>query len=149
MATLLRRYYKDKVNSLFERLMEHKKDVMLIKGFLDYHHDMLCNLDSAIIKTTGPLDAIFYFYQKDYEAATSNLKKDNLSPQERNAYLELQESDLMIIKELSINGEDVNPYFNELYIDMALLERLNRKLPVSDRVNLDLLYQEGPKKVLK
>ena len=55
----------------------------------------------------------------------------------------------MVIKELSINGEEINPYLNELYIDMALLERLNRKLPVADRVDLDSLYKEGPKKVLK
>ena len=149
MATLFRKYYKDKVNMLYERLMENKKDVILIKRFLDYHHDMLFNVDPAIIKTTGPLDAIFLFYKKDYEEISYILEKGRISPAEINKYLKLQESYLMVIKELSINVEEINPYLNELYIDMALLERLNRKLPAADRVDLDSLYKEGPKKVLK
>ena len=138
---LFRKKYIEKANSIYRYLMEHKEDVRLINGFLEYHKDMLVNLDPIIIKTTGPLDAIFYFYRKDYLAATEMLKREKLSPEDTNKFLELQEADLMVLNELSINGTDVNPYYNELYFNMALLNKINKKLPEEDKLDLKSLYE--------
>ena len=48
---------------------------------------------------------------------------------------------------LSDNGYSVKQYYNELYINMSLLEKLNNKLDEEDRKDLDELY--NGKRVLK
>ena len=140
MLNIFRRHYKEKVKELYERIKENKEDAIIIRNFIEYHSDMLAGMDSNIIKTTGPLDAILCFYQRDLSRTVQMLKKPHLSDELRSEYENLASADKMVIEELTIDGIQVKPLYNSLYIDMALLDKLNNKLPEEDRVDVKSLY---------
>lgn len=149
MLSIARKYYKNKADKIYARLLNYSKEVVTIKNFLKYHEDMLSGLDQAIIRTTGPLDAIFCFYKRDLYRTLNILEKQQLSDSSKKKFEDLALADYMVIAELSTDLQQVKPLLNSLYIDMALLDKLNDKLPVEDKVDLNALYEEGTKKVLK
>ena len=108
---------------------------------------MLLGMDQNIIKTTGPLDAIFFFYEKDYNNTIDKLNDPRLDDKQREAYQQVVFADKQLMASLSDNGYSVKQYYNELYINMSLLEKLNNKLDEEDRKDLDELY--NGKRVLK
>jgi hypothetical protein len=77
------------------------------------------------------------------------LEKEDLSDKSRKEYEDLAFADYMVIKELSNDLKEVKPLYNMLYVNMTLLEKLNNKLPLEDRVDLNALYNEGQKKALE
>ena len=147
MLKVFRNYYLNKVNELYDYVSEHIIDAKKIRGFLEYHKEMLLGMDQNIIKTTGPLDAIFFFYEKDYNNAIEKLNDDTLDDKQKVAYQQVAFADSQLMASLSDNGYSVKQYYNELYINMSLLEKLNNKLDVEDRKDLDELY--NGKRVLK
>jgi hypothetical protein len=149
MLDIFRKYYKAKVNKLYALLLEHKEDVILIRNFIKYHEDMLSGMDQGIIKSTGPLDAIFCFYNRDMNRTLKILEREDLTDKSRKEYEDLAFADYMVIKELSNDLKEVKPLYNMLYVNMTLLEKLNNKLPLEDRVDLNTLYNEGQKKALE
>ena len=148
MLKIFRKQYISKVNELYKYIEDNLDDAIMIRNFIAYHEDMLCGMDSNIIKTTGQLDAIFHFYQRDLARTINLLENENLAPKERTELERLLYSDGFLISELSLDGQMVNPKYTEIYINMQLLEKLNNKLPEEDRVDLDALYREKKGKVM-
>ena len=147
MLKIFKNHYLNKVNELYDYISEHIDDAKKIRGFLEYHKEMLLGMDQNIIKTTGPLDAIFFFYEKDYNNTIDKLNDPRLDDKQREAYQQVVFADKQLMASLSDNGYSVKQYYNELYINMSLLEKLNNKLDEEDRKDLDELY--NGKRVLK
>lgn len=147
MLNILKKYYLGKVNELYKYVSEHIDDAIMLRNFIDYHKDMLAGMDKNIVNTTGPLDAIFFFYQKDYKRTLEFLKNPKLTELQVKQYEEVAFADKSLMDELSEDGVNVNPYYNELVYNMMLLEKFNNKLDFNTRMNLDELYTS--KRVLK
>jgi hypothetical protein len=140
MLNIFRKHYKEKVNELYKRIEANKEDAIIIRNFIEYHSDMLLGMDTNIIRTTGPLDAILCFYQRDLTRTLQYLRRTDLTDKLREEYENLVSADEMVIAELTLDGTQVKPEYNALYVDMALLEKLNNKLPEEDRVDVKSLY---------
>ena len=147
MLKVFKNHYLNKVNELYDYVNEHIDDAKKIRGFLEYHKEMLLGMDQNIIKTTGPLDAIFFFYERDYNATLTKLEDERLDEKQKVAYQQVAFADKQLMASLSDDGYSVKPYYNELSINMSLLEKLNNKLDAEDQKDLEALY--NGKRVLK